>query len=230
MTAGAYFSFAIFALYLGLGIFLAWRSGGKEGPLGQAHAYFGAIYAIIGFSYLFTGLQQVCYELGNVQASEACAFLAQCVAFTVTIPAAFFASFLLFGNPRLSRYLMILYVAVTCLAVGLTGSSELSVTEYSWGSAWDFSSVFLKLFYILAGAVPALVALVGFVVLIVRPLDSRAARYRVLFVALSFSFILIAWVVMPSDNELVVVLSRVIALLGAVCGYLAYYQPRRAED
>jgi hypothetical protein len=230
MTAGAYFSFAIFALYLGLGVFLAWRSGGKEGSLGRAHAYFGAIYAIIGFSYLFTGLQQVCYELGKVPAAEACAFLAQCVAFSVTIPAAFFASFLLFGNPQLSRYLMILYVAVTCLAVGLTGSSTLSITEYSWGSAWDFSSVFLKLFYIVAGAIPALAALVGFVVLIVGPMASRSARYRVLFVALSFACILVAWVVMPSDNELLVVLSRVMALLGAVCGYLAYYQPRRLEN
>ncbi len=146
------------------------------------------------------------------------------MAFSVTIPAAFFASFLL-GNPRLSRYLMVLYVAVTCLAIGLTGTATLSITEYSWGSAWDFESLLLKAFYVAAGAVPALVALVGFVVLIVRPLGSRTERSRVFLVAASFSCILGAWIVMPSDNELLVVLSRVLALLGAVCGYLAYYPP-----
>lgn len=225
MTAGAYFSLAIFALYLVLGIYLALRSGEKQGPLARAHVSYGSIYIIIGSAYLLTGMQQVSYETGNVPAAEAYAMLAQCVAFSVTIPSAYFSSYLLLGNPRISRYLSIIYVAVTCLAIGLTGTATLTITEYSWGSAWDFDSVFLKIFYIVAGAIPALVALVGFFVLIVRPLSSREARSRVFFIAASFSCILAAWVVMPSDNELVVVLSRVLALLGAALGYLAYYPP-----
>jgi hypothetical protein len=225
MTTGAYFSFAIFALYLGLGIFLAWKSGKKQGLLAQVHVSFGSIYIIIGFAYLFTGLQQVSHQLGHPLASEACAMIAQCVAFSVTIPAAFFSSFLLFGNLRLSRYLMTAYTAVTCLAIGLTGTATLRITEYSWGSAWDFDSVILKTFYIMAGAIPALVALVGFIVLIAHPLDSRAGRSRVILISASFTCILVAWIVMPSANEALVVSSRVLALLGAVCAYLAYYPP-----
>ncbi len=94
----------------------------------QAHVSFGLIYVIIGIVYLLVGLEQLLPPAGVPPvADQACAIMAQCMAFSVTIPAAYFSSFLLSGNLRLSRYLMIAYVAITCVAIGLTGTSSMQL-------------------------------------------------------------------------------------------------------
>lgn len=232
MSSGAAFSFFIFLLYLGLGIYLSRRSASKEGMLAPVHVSFGAIYLMIAFAYLFTGLQQVFHQAGRPLPDEACAYLAQCVAFAVMIPAAYFSTFLLFGNIRLSWYLLIVFLVVSCIACGLAGTSPRHVVEYSWGSAWDFDSVLLKVYYAVAGSIPSLAALVGFIILIVRHLDTRESRYRAIFIAASLACILFAWMVMPSDREYLVAVSRILAMLGSFLGYLAYshiFLPARDE-
>lgn len=225
MAGGAFFSFVIFALYAGVGVYLSLKAGGRAGSHPEARAALGVTFVVVSLVYLFTGLQQVFHQLDRPLADRAFALFSMYAAFSATIPASYFASYLIHGDRRRARLLMIAYVALTCLSYGIVSGTRMQPLEYSWGSTWDFYSLPLRVYFIAAGGVPALAALAQFVALSLSPIEPRRIRRRIVLVTLSFVCIIAGWMVMPTGRELLVVASRALLLAGALLVMAAYYPP-----
>lgn len=225
LTSGAAFSFLIFLAYMMVGAYLVRKSSDRKEGMVVAQVAFGCIYLLVSLVYLFTGLQQVFHETGHHLADRAFALFSMYAAFSVTIPASYFCTYIIRGDHRYAWNIMALFVGVTCAGIGMTSSTIMYPRCFTWGSTWDFSSAALHLFIVAACCIPALIAVVMFIQLVFQRLESRRARYRLILITLSFIFIVSGWVVMPTDSELVVLASRLMLLLGALSALLAYYSP-----
>lgn len=222
MTVGAAFAFGIFLAYLVAGVYLIWKSPSKTDDLVSVQVSFGCIYLLVSLVYFFTGLQQVFHELGHPLADRACALFSMYPAYAAIVPASYFSSYMVHGSHRYSRHVMIIFMALTCIAIGIISTSPAHPLTYSWGSTWDFDSTLLRVYLIVFGALPALLVVVEFIMLIRDCQESRRTRWRITLVTASFSCILAGWMIMPSAHEAVVLISRVFLLLGAICALLAY--------
>jgi hypothetical protein len=222
MTVGAAFAFGIFLAYLGVGSYLIWKAPRKMEELVSVRVSFGCIYIVVSLVYLFTGLQQVFHELGYPLADQACALFSMYTAYATIIPISYFSSYIILGDLRHSRHLMILFVALTCIAIGIISTAPSHPQSYGWGSTWDFDSTLLRVYLVVFGGLPALLV-VGEFLLIRHRLESRRARWRITLVAASFICVIAGWIVMPTGREAVVLISRVFLLLGAACALLAYH-------
>lgn len=225
MTSGAVFAFLIFLAYLMVGSYLVRGSSEKKEGLVSVQVSFGCIYLLVSLVYLFTGLQQVFHEAGNSVADRAFALFSFYAAFCVTIPASYFCTYIIRGDLRYARRLLIFFVAVACVGIGITSTATMYPLHYSWGSTWDFNSAPLHAYIIVAGCIPALIAIALFVQIIFQRLESSRARFRIIFITLSFIFIVAGWAIMPTGYELLVLASRLLLLLGALSALIAYYPP-----
>ncbi len=225
MAGGAVFSFVIFALYAGIGAYLSLQAAeSRRGDTG-ARAALGITYVVVSLVYLFTGLQQVFHQAGRPLADRAFALFSMYAAFSSTIPASYFASYLIHGDLRRSRHIMVAYVGLSCLSYGIVSSLEMRPMDFSWGSTWDFYSLPLRLFFIIAGGIPAAYALYHLLKLSLSPLEPRRLRFRIAMVTASFACLIAGWMVMPTGRELLVAASRALLLMGAFLVMAAYYPP-----
>ncbi len=222
--SGAVFSFLIFALYAGMGAYLAMLDG-KRGGERAAQLAFGLTFAVVSLVYLLTGLQQVFHRLGHPLADRSFALFSMYAAFSATIPASYFASWIAHLDRRRARLVMICFVALSCISYGIISTAPTRPLEYSWGSTWDFDSTALRLYFQLAGGLPALVAFSQFVLLSLSPIRPRRVRRRIILVTASFLCIIAGWMVMPTGREILVAGSRALLLLGALLAMAAYYPP-----
>ena len=218
-------AFTVFALYMSVGVYHVWRMGGRPRSSRHVLVSFGAIWLTLGTAYLWIGLSQLFYALGDEALSRELFHLNYCNALAVIVPYYYFASYLLWGDRRLSRVALAAGVMVLAGGIGLAFTTPVDLRVFGWGSTWDFLSKRVIIYYQLLGALPVGASLAAFLLYLYPRSLSPRARRRLLLTTLSFGLLLAGWAILVTRSSPALFISRLLALASGVTAHIAYFPP-----
>jgi hypothetical protein len=198
-------------------------------PVLTAH---GAIWMVLGITYLWAGLSQYFSSAGEDLLSREFFHLNYTCAFAVLIPYCYFAVYLLFGKRHLGRLALAAAVVVAALGVGLVFTTPVLPRTFSWGGTWDFTSRRVSLFYLSVGIAPVAASLAAFLLYLYPRTASAEARRRLLLTTIAFTLLVASWAILITRTSPALLISRILALLSGTAAHLAYFPPdflRRAD-
>jgi hypothetical protein len=225
-TIGMTLSFCIFLFYLIIGAHMLSRARSKGRELFPALVSFGLIWINISITYLCLGTIQAVHGLGHAELERFLFLVSQYAGFSIFVPFAYFASYLLWGDRRLSHWITLAFLVLYLIGAGLISSTPTSMSEYSWGIAWGFDTLTVAVYFWIVGAVPVCLALLYFIFFLYPRTPHGIARYRLAMVTVSFIIILVAFSITPGDNSFIPLLSRSLLLAAGILAQLAYFPTR----
>ncbi len=217
--------FTIVILFFSVGLYHIMKGRGKSREYFPAILSYGIIWIDISLAYLCVGLGQIFHNLRLFSADQRFFYLNYYFALGVIVPAYYFSSYLIWGDKRLSRYLLIAALALLLMGIGLISSTPSQMREYSWGSTWDFQrwSLAIYAYFLLVGFIPLGLSFLTFIFYLFPKSTSKRARYHLAMTTLAFMLMLISWAIITTRSSAILIASRLIALAAGFAAHLAYF-------
>lgn len=225
-TIGMILSFGIFLFYVYIGAHMLSRSRSKGEALAPFLVSFGLVWILISLTYLCLGLLQAVHGLGNTELERVLFLFSQYAGFSIFVPFFYFASYLLWGDRRLSYRITLAFLSLYLVGVGLISTSPTSMEEYGWGIAWGFDTLTVAVYFWIVGAVPVCLALLYFIFFLYPKTPHGMARYRLAMVTSSLIIILVAFSITPGGSGFIPLLSRSLLITAGILAQLAYFPTR----
>ncbi len=216
---------AVALLFCSVGVYHILKGREKSRELYRVMLSYGFSWIVIGASYLCVAAGQIAYDHGQVTASREFFYLTYVIPLAVIIPFYYFASYLLWGNRALSKYLMAAAVALFAVGTGLVMGIPVEALDLGWMVTWDFTSKAFNAYFFMVGSLPALASLAGFMFYLFPASDSRLVRYRIALISAAYFLVVAAWSTLVFRTAPGLVVSRAISLAAGVCAQLAYFPP-----